>query len=263
MFSFGIEYERAFSIAFWSARFAAGSPPPSRAATMRARASFEKSLPRFASAAPFLCLIELHLLCPDTHRLPDLIEEQLVHPRIFRQLGVERRNEEAPLPEQDGLPIVLGQDLDVVAHLAHARGADEDAAQRPRVAVQPKIRLEARNLPAVRVAVDLEIHQTEMRAVEDDHPRARSEDGRRKGAERVVEPVQAHQTHERRRLAAGHDEAVEAVELLPLPDLDDVGAEAPQHRLVLPEIALHGEDPDLHAGNASPGARLDRYVRRV
>src|SRR6059058_4707189 len=68
MLSFGIEYERAFSIAFCSARFAAGSGPPSRAATMIARASFEKSLPRLASAAPFLCLIDDHLLCPDTVR---------------------------------------------------------------------------------------------------------------------------------------------------------------------------------------------------
>jgi hypothetical protein len=50
-----MEYERAFSIAFWSARLAAGSGPPSRAATMIARESFEKSTPRFLSAAPFLC----------------------------------------------------------------------------------------------------------------------------------------------------------------------------------------------------------------
>src|SRR5207302_10559617 len=78
MLSFGIEYERAFSIAFCRARLAAGSPPPSRAATMIARASFENSLPRFASAAPFLCLIDDHLLCPDTNRLLHQIEEQLV-----------------------------------------------------------------------------------------------------------------------------------------------------------------------------------------
>src|SRR5712692_6253318 len=65
MLSFGIEYERAFSIAFWRARLPAGSGPPSRAATMIARESLEKSLPRRASAAPFLCLIDDHLLCPD------------------------------------------------------------------------------------------------------------------------------------------------------------------------------------------------------
>src|SRR2546423_4435331 len=105
MLSFGIEYERAFSTAFCSGRLAAGSGPPSFAATMIARESFENSLPRFASAAPFLCLIDDHLLCPDTLRLPHLIEEQLVHTRIFRQLGMERRDEEAALPEQDWLAV--------------------------------------------------------------------------------------------------------------------------------------------------------------
>src|SRR5882757_9290614 len=43
------------------------SPPPSRAATVIARASLEKSLPRFASAAPFLCLIDDHFECPDIY----------------------------------------------------------------------------------------------------------------------------------------------------------------------------------------------------
>src|SRR5947207_3930389 len=102
MLSFGIEYERAFSIAFCSARLPAGSGPPSLAATMIARESFENSLPRFASAAPFLCLIEDHLLCPDTRRLPHRVEEQFVHTRIFRQLGMERRGQETALAQQDG-----------------------------------------------------------------------------------------------------------------------------------------------------------------
>src|SRR3954452_24410667 len=63
--SFGIEA----SLAFWTAVAKVGlwsaSPPPSRAATVIARASLLKSLPRFASAAPFLCWIECHLECPD------------------------------------------------------------------------------------------------------------------------------------------------------------------------------------------------------
>src|SRR5438046_2420772 len=116
MLSFGIEAARAFSTAFWSARFAAGSGPPSRAATMIARVSLEKSLPRFASAAPFLCLIEDHLLCPDmgclrSRRrqsrhlrycalrrayarvllLANDVQEPLVDARIVGQLRMERR----------------------------------------------------------------------------------------------------------------------------------------------------------------------------
>jgi hypothetical protein len=60
MFSFGIEASRAFWIAVARVGLCSGSPPPSRAATMIARASLLKSLPRFASAAPFLCLMEDH-----------------------------------------------------------------------------------------------------------------------------------------------------------------------------------------------------------
>src|SRR5919206_754122 len=102
MFSFGIEYERAFSTAFASARFPAGSGPPSRAATMIARASLEKSFPRFASAAPFLCLIDDHLLCPDMRLLPDEVEEALVDTRVVRQLGVEGGDQEAAMAQEDG-----------------------------------------------------------------------------------------------------------------------------------------------------------------
>src|SRR5882672_1647212 len=100
MLSFGIEYDLAFSIAFCSARLLAGSPPPSFAATMIARESFEKSLPRFASAAPFLCLIDDHLLCPDTERLPDVLQEQCVQPRVVGELRMERGNEEASLARE-------------------------------------------------------------------------------------------------------------------------------------------------------------------
>src|SRR5947208_820619 len=115
MLSFGIEYERAFSIAFWSARLADGSGPPSLAATMIARVSFEKSLPRFASAAPFLCLIDDHLLCPDTHRLPYLVQKQLVHPRVVGQLRMEGGDKDPPLPRQHWMPVQSREDLDAGA----------------------------------------------------------------------------------------------------------------------------------------------------
>src|SRR2546430_17314641 len=109
MLSFGIEYDRAFSIAFWSARLAAGSAPPSRAATMIARESFEKRAPRFLSAAPFLCLIDDHLLCPDTRRLPHRVEEQLVNARVVRQLRVERGGNDPAVAHEHRPAVVLGE----------------------------------------------------------------------------------------------------------------------------------------------------------
>src|SRR3954467_14200095 len=121
MLSFGMEYDFAFSIAFCSARLLAGSPPPSLAATMIARESFEKSLPRFASAAPFLCLIDDHLLCPDMRLLPYQFQKTLVHARVVRQLGVERGDEEAPLAREHRVTVDLGEHLDAGADLLDPR----------------------------------------------------------------------------------------------------------------------------------------------
>src|SRR5580765_3746307 len=151
MLSFGMEYERAFSIAFCSARLPPGSGPPSFAATMIARDSFEKSLPRLASAAPFLCLIEDHLLCPDTHRLPHLVEEQFVDTRIFGQFRMERRNEETAVPQEDGLPVELGEDFDAGTVVAYPRSADEDAAKGPVLVRQAQIGFKTGHLTAVGV----------------------------------------------------------------------------------------------------------------
>ena len=78
---------------------------------MIARESFEKSWPRLASATPFLCLIDDHLLCPDMALLPHELEKELVDARVVGQLGVEGSGEEAALSHQDGLTVVLGQDL--------------------------------------------------------------------------------------------------------------------------------------------------------
>src|SRR4051794_31047602 len=64
MLSLGIEASLAFWTASWSAGLPSGSPPPSLAATVIARASLVKSLPRRASTIAFLCLIPAHLECP-------------------------------------------------------------------------------------------------------------------------------------------------------------------------------------------------------
>src|SRR5881409_766372 len=121
MLSFGIEYERAFSTAFASARLPAGSGPPSRAATMIARESFEKSLPRFASAAPFLCLIDDHLLCPDNGPLPYEFQESLMEARVVGELRMERSDEEPPLAREHRTAVDLGEHLDVRPDLLDPR----------------------------------------------------------------------------------------------------------------------------------------------
>src|SRR5690348_10284514 len=66
MVSVGTEYCLARSTAACSVMSFSGlDVPPSRAADSTPRISLAKSLPRRASVAAFLCLIEDHLECPD------------------------------------------------------------------------------------------------------------------------------------------------------------------------------------------------------
>src|SRR5262245_33338474 len=244
-------------MAFWSARLAEGSGPPSLAATMIARESFEKSLPRFASAAPFLCLIDDHLLwpaiatsvrgggeaCPaplGAHQ----IEEARVHAQIVRQLRVEGREQQAAVADENGLLAELADDLHVRPEGTNARRADEDAVKRDLVADQRDVRLEAPDLASVCIAVDLEVGEPEMVAVEHDHPGARPEDGRLEAPDRVVEAVQLGELDDRRRLSARDSQAVEPGQVRGLAHLDRFRAEALERAHVLPERPLQREHTD-------------------
>src|SRR5688572_7638393 len=70
MLSSGTDASRAFCTIVRSVALESVSPPPWRAATSTWRSSLANSLPRAASAAPFLCLIVAHLECPLTAPLP-------------------------------------------------------------------------------------------------------------------------------------------------------------------------------------------------
>src|SRR5690349_11396923 len=218
MLSFGIEYDLAFSIAFWSARLLAGSPPPSFAATMIARESFEKSLPRFASAAPFLCLIDDHLLCPDKlSLLTDRFQKSLMQPRVVGQFRMKRGDEELPLAREHRPPVDLGEYLDIRPDLLDPRRPDEDSRERRGLADDVELGLERRNLAPEGVPPHRQVDQPEVLPVEHDHPGARPEHGAVERSHRLVEAVEAHQPHEGRRLAARDHEAVQPGELLGLP----------------------------------------------
>jgi hypothetical protein len=65
MLSAGMFEPLALSTAVRRRGLLSGSPPPMRAAMVISRMILVKSLPRLASSAPFLCLIECHLECPD------------------------------------------------------------------------------------------------------------------------------------------------------------------------------------------------------
>ena len=182
--------------------------------------------------------------------------------RVVRELGVEGSDQEPALPEEHRLAVELGQHFDVLAGALHSRSPDEDAAERLLLAREVEIGFEARDLTSVGVSGDVDVEETEVLVVEHDQAGAGAENGPLEPAHSLFEPVEPHQAHECRRLAAGDDEPVEPLHLLGLPYLDRIGAEAPQHRSVVAEVALHGEDADLHVENRSCGYGGSAELRR-
>src|SRR5687767_15224168 len=69
MLSAGMLTLLALSTAVRRRGLEATSPPPMRAAMLISRMILVKILPRLASRAPFLCLMEAHLECPDMRDL--------------------------------------------------------------------------------------------------------------------------------------------------------------------------------------------------
>src|SRR5262245_15250569 len=74
MLSAGMLTDLALSTAVLRRGLELGSPPPIRAAIDISRMILVKILPRLASRAPFLCLMEAHLECPDMLGSPAVLE---------------------------------------------------------------------------------------------------------------------------------------------------------------------------------------------
>src|SRR5687767_5917774 len=70
MFSRGMLFALASATIVRRRGFFSGSPPPLRAATVNSLMIRVNTLPRLASAAPFLCLIVCHLEWPDMAETP-------------------------------------------------------------------------------------------------------------------------------------------------------------------------------------------------
>ena len=201
-----------------------GSAPPSFAATMIARESFEKSLPRFASAAPFLCLMVDHLLCPDTRRLLTSSRNRSWTRVSSVSSGWNAATRMRPSRSSTGSPSCSAS-TSTPGPTSDTRGARMKTPRNG--SSSPPSSRSASKLATWRRtrSADLEVGQTEVLAVEQDHPRARAEDRAVERADRLVEPVRAPQARDRRRLAARDDKPVEPVQMLRAADLDDVRAE--------------------------------------
>ena len=153
MLSFGIEYERAFSIAFCERevgrRVAAALL---RRDDDRAR-ELREELAALGVGGALLVLDRRPLAMPG-HCVSSRtsFQEPLVHARVVGQLRVERRDQDAALARRAPAGRRARRAPRPGAGLLDPRRADEDAAQRLVVALELEVGLEARDLAPVRVA---------------------------------------------------------------------------------------------------------------
>src|SRR5512145_2126996 len=123
MLSLGMLTARAASMAARRRALPLGSPPPMRADVMSSRVILVKAFPRAASAFPFLCLMELHLLWPDIVRFSVCRfsnRTAATDARRFRVPQTTRRKKQEPLTAVSGaraLGIRFGGDL--LSHGGH------------------------------------------------------------------------------------------------------------------------------------------------
>src|SRR5215475_2829793 len=104
MLSLGTELRLAFCTASYRVGLALTSGPPLRAATSMFLISLANSLPRLASTTAFLCFVVAHLEWPDMSAvLPHQVHEVPVDPQVTGELRVERRRQQAALPDRDDL----------------------------------------------------------------------------------------------------------------------------------------------------------------
>src|SRR6266851_2568181 len=171
---------------------------------------------------------------------------------------MEGGDQHGPLLRHDRLVPAPRQGDHAGSDAADPRRADEDHLELVARAVELDLTVggERLALSAIRVALDVDVDEAERRlmrardiAREENESRARAEDrlaGLVKLLERRHEAPLVHQLEERRRFAAGHDEAVEALELLGLADLHRLNTTTGERLDVERKVALERQDADLH-----------------
>ena len=153
----------------------------------------------------------------------DQVEEEAVDAGIAAELRVKGRGEEVTMPDEDGMVFAGGEDLDTFADAVDAGGADEDHLER--AAGQGGLGGEDGRfvLAAVGVALHLDIQRGEgfLGGMADFFGKQNASGAGAEGGgfvdevvEEIEEVVAGEEVEHGGGLAAGQDEAVEAVEFL-------------------------------------------------
>ena len=122
---------------------------------------------------------------------------------------MERRCQHPAVAYEHGLAAQPSEHLHRRPGVHDPRCPDENAANGLRLALEVDVGLEARHLPSERVARHLDIEETKVRAVEEDHARTRPEERARARRNRLLETADPHEPADRGRLPARDDEPVQ------------------------------------------------------
>ncbi len=182
-----------------------------------------------------------------------------MHPHVLRQLRMEGCGHYVSLAHGNGIAAFRGDHLDARSHTLDFRGADEDhfSGRAGKYSLPDR----AVDLASVGVAADGDIESAQSRlgwildlAGQQDCPGAGSERGL--DADKLVQFLEsklAEKLEEGAGLASGNDQAVDLFKLFRLFDEYNFGAQLFQPSAVRIEIALQGQNTDLHMRAA--GAR--------
>lgn len=183
----------------------------------------------------------------------DEVQEELVDAGVVGELGVEGGGHEVAGTDQGGEAVAGGEGFDAGAGEADARRADEDHLQRAAGQGGGSGEDGGIDLTAVGVALDRDVEGGEgaLRRVfnvggEQDGAGAGAEggDGSNPGLEDREEAIALEEFEHGGGFAAGHDEAVEAVEILRKPDESRRRTQRSEGFDVRVVGALKGEDAD-------------------
>lgn len=185
-----------------------------------------------------------------------------MEPIVASELGMRGAADECPVTDdhrlRPGLVVEHREDLDLISDLGDARSPDEHRVHGPADARRVELDLEARQLPAVAVALHRHIETAETRtvpttvedAIGQQHQSCAGAERRAPfpgpALERRPEARSIDQQRHGRRLAPGQDEGIHAADLAGGPDEVHLCADPHEGGNVLAHIALKGEDADAH-----------------
>ena len=183
---------------------------------------------------------------------------------------MERRQQDLALADDHRFIVVLCKHLDLIPDAFDPRRADEDRAHLPYPS-DVDVGFERLHLTAVRVAPHVDVDDAEDRwlAVGDrararDHAGARAEDRKpvaRALPQRFEQPVLRRQLPDRRRFPTGDDERVGRSKLGLRSHIERIRAGAADGARVRFEVALEGENADLHQPRSA--SRSDSGMERT